>query len=232
MMWIIVNVVIIGIIFLVLFLLWQTGRFHRPAQLPSQPAQPSQGSRWAWWASNWQKLVTGLLLIGLISLVFMRFFPNQIKDLLKDSLTVVVLILATLILFIGGKQKGASRIAVLIIMIIIGITVYPTVYPPIKKQIEEWKKFHPSPAQQEVEELKFNFNAGEKILTVSVGPGDYVSLWGNKPFLVLSTRLDGTKKEYPAPAGWSRWRGLAPTELLPLKGLENDTVVKLNKIRR
>jgi len=131
---IIINILLFATLCVVLFLLWQTKKFRRPTRATTstmpgtQPSQPSQ----PWWGLRQQSLVIGLLLIGLLCVLF----PQQVKDLQKTPLIAVALVLAIVILSVRGNPEGLIKkghsVATIVLVVILGYFIF---YPAVEKQI-------------------------------------------------------------------------------------------------
>lgn len=79
---------------------------------------------------------------------------------------------------------------------------------------------------------EFTFNAGDELMTVLVGSGTFHRVRANKPWVAVSTLADGRAREYSRPAGSSSWKGGSPEGLLRVKGVENGTTLRFERINR
>lgn len=106
-----------------------------------------------------------------------------------------------------------------IVLIIVGIGLWP--------RGTAQRKSYPIAA----EAREFYLKVGEEIPTVEVGPGIHHRLWANKPYLAVSIQMDGSRIIYSMPAGYETWNGAEPVGRVRLIGVEENTVVKIVKVK-
>lgn len=86
-------------------------------------------------------------------------------------------------------------------------------------------------AQAALAPKEYTLNAGEERMTVLVGPGTLHRIQANKPWLAVSTLPDGTTREYRHQSGSSSWKGGLPEGLLIVKGVEDGTILRFERVR-
>lgn len=78
---------------------------------------------------------------------------------------------------------------------------------------------------------EFTLNTGEEKPTVLVGPGTIHRVQANKAWVGIGAQPDGKVLEYPMPAGSSRWGGSEPEDLFWVRGVEDGTTLRFERVR-
>ena len=91
-------------------------------------------------------------------------------------------------------------------------------------------KKHAAPVVQQAA-IEFHLKVGEETPTVEAGQGTQHRIFGNKPYKMRRILPDGGEKIYPMPSGWETLTGVEPVGRVRLIGEEEDTVVKIIKVK-
>lgn len=139
--------------------------------------------------------------------------------------------------------RGGAWFSSMLVLVIIGVTI--AFFFSGRGGIREWKEERERrraeqivAAQAERAPEEFILNAGEEIFTVRVGPGTQHRIRANKPWVALSR--DDERGTYRRPDGNYRpenkglssvWNGGAPRAPLLVRGVEDGTTLRFEKVR-
>ena len=95
------------------------------------------------------------------------------------------------------------------------------------------KKKYAAPAGtvSKADEYEYKLSAGQKVYTqVGLSPGAEIRFYASHPFLLVSENSEREIQEYWMPAGENEGEGGGHSGPLVLKGIEDNTVVKIRRV--
>lgn len=175
------------------------------------------------WLAHWIPLYIGSVLAYGVYLFFVPISKNPVL-----VLPLVAAVGAVALLAIAGARGTAVWWAKFILTTVaIGITVAFFFSGRAEEAVEAVVQAGVSEAPR-VEE--FTLNANEEQFTVLNGPGTLHRIRADKSWVAFSYRPDGSRAEHKMPAGSSSWQGGSPEGLLRVKGVEDGTTLRFERV--
>lgn len=178
------------------------------------------------WLARWIPLYIGSVLAYGVYLFFVPVSRNPVL-----VLPLIGAVGAVVLFAISGSRGTVVRWTTRILATVaIGITI--SFFFGGKKEAEAKTEQPVATVQAAPRVEEFTLNAGEEEVTVVVGPGTFHRIRANnKEWLALSKLPDGSYREYRMKAGASSWRGGVPEGLLRVRGVEDGTTLRFERVR-
>ena len=173
------------------------------------------------WLARWIPLYIGSVLAYGVYLFFVPIGNNPVL-----VLPLVGAVGAAAFLKLGGAPRPAVRFFGWVAFAIT-IAFFFTGGREAKAKVEAAE---PVAAVESARGPEFTVNTGEEEVTTIVGPGTFHRIQANKDWIALSRLPDGSYREYRMRAGASSWKGGTPEGLLRVRGVENGTTLRFERV--
>ncbi len=224
---IVIGWLLIFVLALVVILLWVKTR------------PDDSWKRWLVWKWGWEyrKLIATMVLTLVAVILLYSFWPFGVEEtvtragagaepgrsffqqLVKFPWGWRTFLLGLVLLLLGSVGGVLGRILFGLGTFALAGTLFFPLFREVKKR----------PIAPRVEE--FTVNAQEEKPTVLNGPGTIHRVQANKTWIAIAADPSGKVIEYPMPAGDSRWGGVEPEDLLWVRGVEEGTTLRFERIR-